>query len=34
MAKTVTDIYNKLISSLITQQTGDSPLSFQMDPNL
>lgn len=34
MAKTVTDIYNKLISSLITQQTGDSLLSFQMDPNL
>ena len=34
MAKTVTDIYNKLISNLITQQTGDSPLSFQMDPNL
>ncbi|MFR0600885.1 C69 family dipeptidase [Lactobacillus equicursoris] len=34
MAKTVTDIYNKLISSLITKQTGDSPLSFQMDPNL
>mgnify|MGYP004686793291 FL=1 len=34
MAKTVTDIYNKLISSLITQQTSDSPLSFQMDPNL
>lgn len=34
MAKTVTDIYNKLISTLITKQTGDSPLSFQMDPNL
>lgn len=34
MAKTVTDIYNKLISTLITKQTSDSPLSFQMDPNL
>ena len=28
----VTD--EELISNLITQQTGDSPLSFQMDPNL
>ena len=34
MAKTTTDIYNKLISHLITAQTGDSPLRFQMDPNL
>lgn len=34
MAKTVTDIYQKLTADLITKQTGDSPLSFQMDPNL
>lgn len=34
MAKTTTDIYKKLISSLITKQTEDSPLRFKMDPNL
>lgn len=34
MAKAVLDIYKKLIAKLITQQTGDSPLRFKMDPNL
>ena len=34
MAKAALDIYKKLIAKLITQQTGDSPLRFKMDPNL
>ena len=34
LAKTATDAYKELIAKLITEQTGDSPLRFQMDPNL
>lgn len=34
MAKAALNIYKKLISKLITEQTGDSPLRFKMDPNL
>ena len=34
LAKTATDTYKELIAKLITEQTGDSPLRFQMDPNL
>ena len=34
MAKTATDIFRKLSAKLITEQTGDSPLRFKMDPNL
>ena len=34
IAKAALDIYKKLIAKLITQQTGDSPLRFKMDPNL
>lgn len=34
LAKTATDAYKKLTAKLITKQTGDSPLRFQMDPNL
>lgn len=34
MAKAALDIYKKLIAKLVTQQTGDSPLRFKMDPNL
>lgn len=31
LAKTATDAYKELIAKLITEQTGDSPLRFQMD---
>ena len=34
LAKAATDAYKELIAKLITEQTGDSPLRFQMDPNL
>ena len=34
MAKAALDIYKQLIAKLITEQTGDSPLRFKMDPNL
>ena len=34
LAKTATDAYKELIAKLITEQTDDSPLRFQMDPNL
>ena len=34
LAKTATDAYKELTAKLITEQTGDSPLRFQMDPNL
>lgn len=34
MAKTATDIFRELSAKLITEQTGDSPLRFKMDPNL
>lgn len=34
MAKVALDTYKKLIAKLITEQTGDSPLRFKMDPNL
>lgn len=34
LAKTATDAYQKLTAKLITEQTGDSPLRFKMDPNL
>ncbi|MGQ5708442.1 C69 family dipeptidase [Lactobacillus sp. PSON] len=34
MAKTALDIFRELNAKLITKQTADSPLRFQMDPNL
>ena len=34
MAKAALDTYKKLIATLITKQTADSPLRFKMDPNL
>lgn len=34
LAKIALDGYKDLIAKLITEQTGDSPLRFQMDPNL
>lgn len=34
MAQAALKIYKKLIAQLITEQTGDSPLRFKMDPDL
>lgn len=34
MAKAAIDIFRDLTAKLITEQTGDSPLRFKMDPNL
>ncbi|GAA3626152.1 C69 family dipeptidase [Lactobacillus hamsteri] len=34
MAKAALNAYKELIAKLITKQTADSPLRFQMDPNL
>lgn len=34
MAKAAIDIFRALNAKLITEQTGDSPLRFKMDPNL